>query len=237
MRRLARERRPPSTPAGMSRSAAGRPVTRSVRTGRGCLGRAPVCLALQPEDVRPVAWSPGDQGARPRYRALARPSGRSDTVVAVLQNGIDHEARVRSDSPGPWCRSWSRSGPSAWRRVTCGTRAEAPCGCRPANRANALRRSGRSARSVRGWNRTATPQSELLGNIGATPVTALTLRRMEVLSDPEVVDLARALVAPKGWRSAARSAPAWGRRRTSWRCCGRSRAGGRAAGCRYVDAL
>jgi 2-dehydropantoate 2-reductase len=126
---------------------------------------------------------------------LARLCG-PDTLVASAQNGLDHEARLAPYMPA------GRVAPAlayiAAERVApgrvvflAGNRLVVPADVEPM----LVEAVGGGGLVVRGATdmRTAAWQ-KLLGNLVANPVTALTMRRIGVMREPGIEDLARGLL-------------------------------------------
>ncbi len=119
-----------------------------------------------------------------------------DTLVASAQNGLDHEARLAPYltagrvAPALAYIAAERLGPG---RVLflAGNRLVVPVEVEPI----LVQAVGDGGLVVRGVTdmRTAAWQ-KLLGNLVANPVTALTMRRIGVMRDPGIEDLARGLL-------------------------------------------
>jgi len=131
--------------------------------------------------------------ARPWLARLCRPG----TVVVVLQNGVDHVERVAPLADGATVLPalvYVASERVAPGRVVHrrGRRVEVPAGT--AGRAFAELLDGSWLEIVEEADfRTATWR-KMLGNIAGNTLTALTGRRMDVLHDPEIRELARVLL-------------------------------------------
>ena len=116
--------------------------------------------------------------------------------MAAAQNGLDHDARLIPFVPSEWVvpalayLAAERIGPG---RVVhlAGDRMVVPAGDAEARLAEAVS-AGLVVRGT-GDMRTAAWR-KLLGNLVANPITALTLRRIGVMDDPGIADLARGLL-------------------------------------------
>jgi 2-dehydropantoate 2-reductase len=147
---------------------------------------------LAPADVVWVAIKVGDTPTAAPW--LSRLCG-TDTLVAAAQNGLDQDTRLASLSPSEWVVpaltyiAAERVQPG-WIVHLAGNRVVVPAG-----EAEALLSQTTAGLSVRGVQdmRTASWQ-KLLGNLVANPITTLTLRRIGVMADPGIEDLARGLL-------------------------------------------
>jgi 2-dehydropantoate 2-reductase len=118
------------------------------------------------------------------------------TLVAAAQNGLDHESRLAPFVPSEWVvpalayLAAERLGPG---RVVhlAGGRVVVPAG-RAETRLTEAIGAGLIVRGVQDM-RTATWR-KLLGNLIANPITTLTLRRIAVMEEPGIEDLARGLL-------------------------------------------
>ena len=163
--------------------------------------RAAPAVATDPASVVPAELvllavkAHQTDGAAPWLRALVGPG----TVVAVLQNGVEHEARVRPHV------GEATVAPTA---VYCGVEATAPG--RIVHRSNGFLVAGDDAgghalaeafAGVEGADVRTTHDlvtslwQKLCGNVAANGVTALTGRGLEVFGEAAVATLARGLVA------------------------------------------
>jgi 2-dehydropantoate 2-reductase len=126
---------------------------------------------------------------------LARLCG-PDTVVASAQNGLDHEARLAPYLPAGRAVAAlayiaaERLGPGRVRYLA-GDRIVVPVDCER-RLAESVSGGGLVFRGVADM-RTATWQ-KLLGNLVANPLTALTMRRIGVMREPGIAELARGLL-------------------------------------------
>jgi 2-dehydropantoate 2-reductase len=147
----------------------------------------------QPADIVWVATKIGDTaGAAPW---LARLCG-ADTLVAAAQNGLDHDARLRpyvgaaTVVPALTYIAAERTHPGRIVHLG-GNRIVVPRGDAEAR----LRDAVSAGLVVRGssdiWTAT---WRKLLGNLVANPITTLTTRRIGVMHDPGIADLARGLL-------------------------------------------
>ena len=126
---------------------------------------------------------------------LARLCG-PDTLIASAQNGLDHEARLAPYLPAGRVApalayiAAERLGPGRV-RFLAGNRLVVPVEVEPI----LVQAVGGGGLVVRGATdmRTAAWQ-KLLGNLVANPVTALTMRRIGVMREPGIEDLARGLL-------------------------------------------
>jgi 2-dehydropantoate 2-reductase len=159
------------------------PVDIATGPGDGRLARA---------DVVWVATKVGDTAsAAPWLASLAG----ADTLVASAQNGLDQDIRLSPFAPGAWIVpaltyiAAERLGPG---RVVhlAGNRIVVPAG--EAETRLAKVSAGLVVRGVQDM-RTASWQ-KLLGNLVANPITTLTLRRIGVMDEPGIEDLARGLL-------------------------------------------
>lgn len=173
----------------------------TVERADGVTVRARPRVAVEPATVGPVdvvllaVKAHQTDAAAGWLRALVGPG----TVVAVLQNGVEHERRVRPHVG---------EAPLAPTAVYCGVEATAPgrlvhrsngfliAGDDPAGKVLAALFADVQGASVRLTQDLPTARwQKLCANAAANGVTALTGRRMEVFADPEVAALARDLVA------------------------------------------
>ncbi|MFF4653111.1 2-dehydropantoate 2-reductase [Streptomyces sp. NPDC001380] len=161
--------------------------------------RVPARIVTTPEGLAPVAWvfltvKAHDTGStEPWLRALAG----SGTTVVVAQNGIDHVERVQPLAPEAEILpalaliAAERVAPGRVRRHFGGALV-VPSGRAGSALAAVLDGGGLDVRLASDF--TTEAWRKLLSNVAANPITALTLRRMDVFDDPEVRSLAQALV-------------------------------------------
>jgi 2-dehydropantoate 2-reductase len=187
--------------------AAGHDVTLCVRQPfdelvverRGVKRAARVSITADPAEVRPTPWvllatkAQDVAAAAPWLERLAAPG----TVLAVLQNGVDHVGLV-----GPFARgaeilptivrtSAERVAPGRI-VVHTGHRLVVPQGT-TGERLVALF-SGSDAEIVQDPDFATSAWRKLLANISVNPITALTLRRIGVMREEGVQELARGLL-------------------------------------------
>ncbi len=186
---------------------AGQQVTVCARTGIPNLvierdGRQrslPVTITTDPGDpelaLADVVWVATKVGDTPGAGPwLSRVCG-TDTLVAAAQNGLDQDTRLAPFSPSDWVVpaltyvAAERLQPGRIAHLG-GNRVVVPAGA-----AETLLSQTTAGLAVRGVQdmRTATWQ-KLLGNLVANPITTLTLRRIGVMADPGIEDLARGLL-------------------------------------------
>lgn len=175
------------------------PIDRLVLEEAGHRREAEVDVATAPSDVRPVAWvllatkAQDTAGAMPWIRALSGPG----TTVVMLQNGLDHAERL-GDAILP-----SAILPAV---VNCGAERVAP-GHVVHHQASRLtvpageagRRlcelfSGTGVEVIETKDFLSESWRKLLANVAVNPLTALTMRRIGVLREPDLKELARGLV-------------------------------------------
>jgi 2-dehydropantoate 2-reductase len=131
-------------------------------------------------------------GAAPWLARLCGP----DTVIASVQNGLDHEARLAPFVPAgkvvPALAyiAAERLGPGRVRHLA-GDRLVTSTDCEE-RLTEAVGAGGLVVRGVTDM-RTAAWQ-KLLGNLVANPITALTMRRIGVMREPGMAELARGLL-------------------------------------------
>lgn len=176
------------------------PVSEFVITGDGMGGSGTRTVEVQvvdsPADACPVDWvlltvKAQDTAATiPWLEALAGPH----TVVVVLQNGVDHVERVQplvggaEVLPALVFASVERTAPGAITHYV-GNMLVVPEDAASQRLAELL---GPTVRQDPDFLTAA--WRKLMVNIGSNPVTALTMRRSEVLHQPEVQDLCRDLL-------------------------------------------
>lgn len=186
---------------------AGHAVTLCVRTpipdlqvtNRGETRTIPVAVATSPAGLAPVDWvlvttkAQDTASAAPWLERLAGPA----TTVAMLQNGIGHEERVRPLAPHSALLpvlvyiAVERVAPGRVVRHS-GNKVMVPEGAAGAAFAALLEGSGLRIGQSNEFHTEA--WRKLLTNVAANPITALTLRRMDVFASSEIDDLARALL-------------------------------------------
>lgn len=180
-----------------------RPVSHSrVRVDRGDRSwESPIPVFSGPDDIAPVDWillatKAYDVAAASGWlEALATP----DTTIVVLQNGIDHAARLSpllpervSVVPSVLYLGSEVVGPGhvVW---TFGETVAVPAGEHGDRFAALMANSPIGVDRVVDFDRLA--WRKLLVNLTVNPVTALTGRRVEVFADSGVRELSRQLVA------------------------------------------
>ncbi|MFI5013411.1 MAG: 2-dehydropantoate 2-reductase [Hyphomicrobiales bacterium] len=186
---------------------AGREVTLCVRSAfaelvlesGGKTQRAPVAIATEPSAQSAAEWvflvtkAQDTQGAAPWLARLCKPG----TILVVVQNGIDHEARVAPVAAGATIlpalayAGAERVAPGHIRHHT-GSALVVPKGEAGAALAALLAGSDVGVRESEDF--LTASWMKLLGNLAANPVTALTARRMEVFRDPAIRQLALSLL-------------------------------------------
>jgi 2-dehydropantoate 2-reductase len=122
-----------------------------------------------------------------------------DTLVAAAQNGLDQEARVAPYLTDGWVVpalayiAAERTNPGHVVHLA-GDRIVVPTGDAEARLAAAVAGPD-GGLVVRGVNDMwQASWRKLLGNLVANPITALTMRRIDVMDDPGIADLARGLL-------------------------------------------
>jgi|tagenome__1003787_1003787.scaffolds.fasta_scaffold20787583_1 2-dehydropantoate 2-reductase len=160
----------------------------------------PVQIVTDPALQKPVAWvfvatkAQDTAGAEPWLQALSN----SGTTVVVLQNGIDQAERVKPFAPG------SVVVPAV---VYCGAERVSPGTIVHHQSSRLIIPEGDVGRRLTelfsGTDVEVAPTPDfltaswrkLLANVAANPITALTMRRIGVLREPDVHDLAEKLLA------------------------------------------
>jgi 2-dehydropantoate 2-reductase len=187
--------------------SAGHPVMLCVRTKIASLtaevqGKAhvvPASVATDPSALSPVPWvfvatkAQDTAGTAPWLARLVGPN----TTVVILQNGIDHRDRFEGLVPLAQLLpaliyfAVERAGEG---RVVhrSGKRILVPTGARGAAFAALLSESQSEILQTDDFKTAA--WKKLLRNLAANPITALTQRTTGVLSDPDVHQLARAIL-------------------------------------------
>lgn len=153
-------------------------------------------IATDPSTVSIVDWvlvatkSQDTASAAPWLSRLCGPS----TVVVLLQNGLGQQ-----DQLAPLKRVLPAVVYIAAERVSPGrvvhrsdSRIAVPAGSDGATFAALLRRSSVTVVQVEDFITEC--WRKVLGNVAANPITALTMRRMEVFQRPDIIELARALL-------------------------------------------
>ena len=176
------------------------PIERLVLEQAGERRAAPVRIVTDPAGERPVAWvfvatkAQDTAGAEPWLGALSD----SGTTVVVLQNGIDQAERAKPFAPT------SSIVPAV---VYCGAERVAPGYIVHHQSSRLIVPEGEAGArlgelfSSTGVEVVRTPDfltaswRKLLGNVAANPITALTMRRIGVLREPDVNALAQKLLA------------------------------------------
>ena len=176
------------------------PIERLVLEQAGKRREAPVWIVTDPADQDAVEWvfvatkAQDTAGAEPWLRRLCG----SDTTVVILQNGIDQAERVEPLAPASlilpavvYCGA---------ERVSPGiivhhqsSRLIIPQGEAGARLAHLL--SGTGVEVVQTPDFLTASWRKLLVNVAANPITTLTMRRIGVLREPDVNDLAQKLLA------------------------------------------
>lgn len=158
----------------------------------------PVRIATDPEHERPVDWvmlatkAHDTPTAAPWLARLVGPG----TIVAALQNGLDHEARIRPFAgeaeimPALVYTAVERVGPG---RIVhhSGSKVFVPEG--PAGAAFAGLLAGSDIEIVQEADFLTACWRKMLANSAANPITTLTLRRIGVMREPSIRELAHGL--------------------------------------------
>jgi 2-dehydropantoate 2-reductase len=180
-----------------TRSAMGGPVTLELDGTERPVAAPVICDA---DEARPADWvllatkAQQTPQAAPWLARLCRPG----TVVVVLQNGVDHVERVAPLTGGATVLpalvyvavERVDRGRVVHRR---GRRVVVPAG--PPGQAFAGLLDGSWLEIVEDPDFRTAAWRKMLGNVVANPVTALTGRRMGVLSDPEIRELMHVVLA------------------------------------------
>ncbi|HEY3501176.1 MAG TPA: 2-dehydropantoate 2-reductase [Actinocatenispora sp.] len=201
---------------------AGHPVTLCLRTPIDALtvrtgarvATVPARLVTDPAGETPVEWLLVATKAQDTPAAagwLSALAGASTTVV-VLQNGVDHADRVGSligkATLLPALVYVAAERPEPGLVVhRGGNRLVVPAGAAGRAFGELLAGSGLRVEPVADFRTEA--WRKLLTNVAANPITALTLRRLGVLAEPDVAELARAVLA-EGVAAAAADGAALG---------------------------
>jgi 2-dehydropantoate 2-reductase len=158
----------------------------------------PVRIAADPTYERPVDWvmlatkAHDTAGAAPWLERVVGP----ETIIAVLQNGVDHEERIRPFAgaaaimPALTYTAVERTGLG---RIThhSGSKVFVPAG--PAGPAFAELLNGSGIEIVQEADFLTACWRKLLANAAANPITTLTLRRIGVMREPRIRELAHGL--------------------------------------------
>jgi 2-dehydropantoate 2-reductase len=161
----------------------------------GAIRTVPVRIATDPEQEQPAEWvllatkAQDTASAAPWLRRFTGP----ETIVAVLQNGIDHGDRVRpfigqaKVLPALVYTSVERIGPG---RIVhhAGSQIFVPEGRAGAALASLL--GGGGIEVVLEPDFLTASWRKLLANAAANPITALTIRRIGVMREPKIRELA-----------------------------------------------
>jgi 2-dehydropantoate 2-reductase len=169
-----------------------------IRQG-GAIREVPARIATDASAVSPVDWvvlatkGQDTAGAAPWLRSLVGPA----TKVAVAQNGIDHADRVRpfvGDAeilPVLVYAAVERIEAGLLEQHS-GNRVVLPMGECGAAFASLLKGSALAVEQIDDFHTAV--WRKLLSNAAVNPITALTMRRMDVMHDPDVRRLALALL-------------------------------------------
>jgi 2-dehydropantoate 2-reductase len=171
-----------------------------LRQGDGDPVALPVVSVTDPAALRPMDWvliatKAQDTGSvRPWLDAAVAPG----TVIVLLQNGIDHAARLGGVAAGaivvpalvhinvePLARG------QAWQRA--GNEITVPAGDEGTRLAGLF--AGTAIRIRLEDDFRAAAWRKLLGNVAHNPILTLTGRRVDVFTDPDVLALAASLIS------------------------------------------
>jgi 2-dehydropantoate 2-reductase len=175
------------------------PVDQLVVTDDSGDQAVPVPVYTDPARVSEVDWvlfTTKGQDTATAAPWLSRLCG-AKTVVVALQNGVEHEARVAPLAgnatvlPALVYIAAERIAPGHVRHRR-GRRIQVPAGESGERFAALMRESGLDIRLEPDF--TTSAWRKLLSNVAANPITALTLRRMDVLGEPEVDELSSTLL-------------------------------------------
>lgn len=159
----------------------------------------PVRITAEPAAARAVDWVmlatkvQDTPGTTPWLERLVGP----DTVVAALQNGIDHAERIEpilrrgKVLPTIVYTSAELVGPGHVRHHT-GQRIVVPRSEEGASFARLFAHSAMTVEAAEDF--TTAAWRKLFGNIAVAPITALTLQRIGIMRDPDIRQLARGLL-------------------------------------------
>jgi 2-dehydropantoate 2-reductase len=176
------------------------PLSRLIVESRGVSRNPPVELISDPAAAQPLSWVFLATKAQETAGAsgwLERLCGRDSTLV-VLQNGIDHEARVRPFVPAarvvPALVHFGAERKAPGHIVEHGSgRLVVPDNDAARALAELLQGSGIGIELSRDF--LTASWMKLLGNAFGNPLTALTMRRAEVFDDPAIRALAGEMIA------------------------------------------
>ncbi|MEX6507406.1 2-dehydropantoate 2-reductase [Jiella sp. M17.18] len=175
------------------------PFERLVLEDGGTTRDIPVTIATDPAEVAEtdfvvLATKAQDTGsAAPWFERLAG----QNTSVLVAQNGVEHAQRVQPLAPGATIVpaivyvAAERTRPG---RVVHHSNSRMVLPDDPTGRGAKARFAGSALQVDLAEDFLTTAWRKLLSNICANPITALTLRRMEVFSEPAIRDLALGLM-------------------------------------------
>jgi 2-dehydropantoate 2-reductase len=183
-------------------ACARKPLTRLILDGPGGTAEVPLSALTDPTRAAPADWvllctkTHQTEAAAPWLKRLCAPS----TRVAVLQNGIDHVARVTPLAQGatvlPVIVYYNGERLAADRvRFRQGANHDFVVADDDAGRAFAHLFEGTPLRVALGDDFVTLAWRKLLINAVASPVTALTLQRQAVLRRPDVKTLCLAVLA------------------------------------------
>jgi 2-dehydropantoate 2-reductase len=179
-----------------------------LRRGDGEPVALPVVSATEPSALQPMDWvmiatKAQDTGSvRPWFDAATGPG----TVIVLLQNGIDHASRLDRLAAGvavlpalvhinvePLARG------QAWQRV--GNEIAVPAGDAGTRLAGLFAETRIQIRLEDDFR--AAAWRKLLGNVAHNPILALTGRRVDVFTDPDVLAFAARLISEAATVAAA----------------------------------
>ncbi|WP_163507301.1 2-dehydropantoate 2-reductase [Fodinicola acaciae] len=191
---------------GWAFTEAGGTPTLCVRTGfdriritkNGTVSEVPAHTVTDPVEVTAHDWvvvttkAQDTAGARPWLDRLVGPQ----TVVVVVQNGIRVDERVRplveaKVLPAMIFQASERTAPGEVSLHSDG-RISLPAGPSAARFTKLL--AGSQIPAVEDADFHTVAWRKLLGNAAANPITALTLRRLDVMAEPDIVRLTRDLI-------------------------------------------
>ena len=175
------------------------PIEELILESGGATHRVPLAIATEPSRVGPAdivlltTKAQDTPGAAPWLAALCR----QGTILVVVQNGIEHAARVMTYAAGATIlpalayAGAERVGPGHVRHHT-GSALVVPKGEAGAKIAALFAGSPVAVKEDEDF--LTASWAKLLGNLAANPLTALTLRRMEVFTDAGARALALTLL-------------------------------------------